>query len=314
VAGISLAYAGPAFQAAYRTAAPDVLLLGSASTSGSDGNPGNVYAINAADGMVLWHFSAGKPVTGLINYDAATDTFFVPTRGEGVKAYAILGSAPPPVGNPPDTGTVPSLKWRSPDTAGDYAVHCVRVSTDVACVTSGIENGVGGKGVVRVMDKTSGSLKAGPFTTSISGPYAPVLDSGLALPGLAISGATDGVEVLSIDTSKTPGQAIASRGTWTPPTNVAISSPAVFQDARRYLVVGGGTGKTATDGQRLYRISLDTPGGQAQVSAQITADGTINSKGTSETLGQPYYDTATGLYVVGTSEGHVWAIPSATFH
>jgi len=265
IAGITRSYGSAAFQAAYPM---DVLLLGSTS--------GRVFAINAMTGDTLWTVSAGSPVDALITYDAATDLFWVPTSGAGVKAFSLAGSSPT---------VAAKLAWSSPDTSGSYRVYCVRTAgyTYIACVDT--------SGMLRVMDKTKGTVLASAST--VSAPTGMVRVQGsAATPGMVVSSAS-AVQVLTI-TGTTP--TIASAGTWTP--SLTLSTPSVYADSG-YFVVGGSD-------RRLHKVSLANAT-QTSQSAQVT------TQAPSMNLGQPILDTASGLHIFGTSDGHIWAIPGSSF-
>jgi hypothetical protein len=294
VAGITWAYGSQWFKSHYSV---DILLLGSTT--------GNVYAIDTSNGNVLWTFSAGHGVYGLINYDSTTDVFYVPTLGGGVLAYDLTTSTPT---------KAPSLKtgWAYADAGGNYTYHCVRFLTNIACVND--------TGALYVVDKLTGSSskRVNNYNTNTTSPNAPVLDSysgNSTKPGLVITTAS-GVKIFTIDTTKSPYSVAQLGSTWTPPRGVSLSTPVVFSDlARRYLVVGGSTGTTGrnsdcttvapiTCGQRLYRISLND-------ATRVASSPRVSKQANSVTLAQPVYDSASDRYLFGTIDGHVWAVPSA---
>ncbi len=266
VSGITRAYASAAFRAAYPM---DVLLLGSTS--------GTVYAIDTTSGATLWTLSAGAPVYALINYDALTDLFWVPTAGAGVKAFTMAGSSP-------TVAAAPAPSWTSPDSTGSYRFNCVRTlgTATITCINTG--------GVVWFMDKATGALKSPTYATGVSSPTALVRVSGKAATnGLVVSSATR-VQVLAVDDTT---YAVTPLGTWIP-SGVRISTPAVYGDSG-FVVAGG-------NDRRLHRVSLAN-------AAELSQSPQVSTQAVGLSLAQPVFDGASGRYLFGTSDGHLWAIP-----
>jgi hypothetical protein len=237
---------------------------------------GTVYAIDTLTGATLWTLAAGAGIYSLIPYDPATNLFFVATAGAGVKTYTLTGSGP-------TVAATPLSSWVNPEPAGTYRVGCVRTAANagLACLNSA--------GVVRVMDKATGALQAAAFTSAISAPTGLSRVTGTAAAqGLVVSSATQ-LQVLSATGSPF---AITSLGVYSP--GLTLSVPAIFGDSG-YLVVG------ASD-RRLHRVALANAVQQAQTSP-------VASQSSSLLLGTPIFDTATRLYLFGTSDGHIWALP-----
>jgi hypothetical protein len=232
---------------------------------------GTVYAVDATTGATLWTVAAGAPIYALLNYDRSTDMFWVPTTGAGVKAYSMAGSSP-------TVAAVPAPGW-NPDPSHSYRLYCARLlgAATVTCLDT--------SGVLQFLDQTTGAPRATP-STGVSSPTALVRIPG----GLVVSSAT-AVQVLSVNET-TFG--ITSLGIWAPP-GLRISTPVVFTSSG-FLVVGG-------NDRRLHKISLANATELAQ-SPQVTtqAPGMI--------LAQPVYDGTSGRYLFGTSDGHLWAIPT----
>jgi outer membrane protein assembly factor BamB len=258
--------------AAFAAAYPmDILLIGSTS--------GRVYALNALTGATLWSFSAGAGIYSLLTYDPLTNIFYVPTAGAGVLAYSLAGSSP-------SVAPTPAPGWTNPEPAGLYRLTCVRTaaSAGIACLNT--------SGVLRVMDKVTGALQAPAYATAIPAPTGLARVTGsAATPGLVVSSASQ----LQILTATGTPYAIASAGVWSP-AGVTLSTPSIYGD-RGFLLVGGSD-------RRLHRISLAGATEQAQ-SSQV---GTQNTGGIR--LGQPVLDADTGRCLFGTSDGHIWALPS----
>ncbi len=238
---------------------------------------GTVYAVDTLTGATLWSFPAGAGIFALITYDPLTDLFYVPTAGAGVRAYSLAGSSP---SIPPS----PAPGWSFPEPAGTYRLTCVRtaLSAGLACVNVA--------GLLHVVDKLTGALQVPAYATAIPGPTSLARVDGVAsAPGLVVSSATQ-LQVLT--TAGTP-YAVASAGVWSP--GLTLSPPAVYANSG-YLVVG------ASD-RRLHRIDLAS-------ATQLAESPQVGSQGPILRLGQPAYDAASGRYLFGTSDGHIWALPS----
>jgi len=240
---------------------------------------GTIFAIDCNTGNTLWTIAAGAGIYSLITYDPLTNVFWVPTSGAGVKAYTIVGSSPTVAAPPVST-------WTNPEPTGSYRVLCVRTASSVyvACVDT--------SGVLRVMNKTTGAVQAS-FSTGISSPSGLARVSGsAATSGLTVSSAS----TVQVFTGTGTPYALARVGTWTP--GVTISTPAILAD-NGYLVAGGSD-------RRLHKVSLAS-------AAQTSQSAQVSTQASSLNLGQPILDTASGLIVFGTSDGHMWAIPSTSF-
>lgn len=272
VSGVVYAAGHPDFQRDFGT---DVLFIGSAT--------GNVYAIDGITGTSLWSppLAVGAPVHGLIVYDPATNYIYVPTSGQGVKAYDLTGHAT----------SAPSLLTTWPTTAdagllgGDYR-FCIRTASSrgIACLDT--------LGVLRVFDKTSGVLLATAFDTLIGFPSALMRISGTAGQGFVVSNPTT-ARVISATGTPYTIQFVGSP--WSPASGAIISTPAVFADSG-YYVVG------ASDGS-LHRVSLSNG------AELLPASPAITTRNTSILLAQPVYDSANARFLFGTDDGHLWAIP-----
>jgi outer membrane protein assembly factor BamB len=255
--------------AAFASAYPMDILLIGSTT-------GRVYALNALTGATLWSFSAGAGIYALLTYDPLTNLFYVPTAGAGVRAYTLAGSSP-------TAAATPAPGWANPEPAGVYRLTCVRTaaSAGIACLNT--------SGVLRVMDKATGALQAPAYTSAIAAPTGLARITGTAaIPGLVVSSATQ----LEILTATGSPYAIARAGSWSP--GLTLSTPSVYGD-QGFLLVG-------SSDRRVHRISLASATLQAQ-SQQV------DTQGASPRLGQPVFDSATGRYLFGTSDGHIWALP-----
>ena len=252
----------------------DILLLGSATT-------GNVLAIDATTGETLWTVNAGAPVRALITYDSAAYRFYVPTSGGGVVAFD-MGPSRAKRGEP----AVPAVQlasWQNP--GGTYSLYCARAheAGSIACIDR--------TGLLQVFEGATGAVRAS-LATGISSPSSLIRVNGSS-PGFVVSNAT---QVQRLAASGTP-TVLSTVGTWLP-TSGGISS-ALILSVSGYIIVPGSDGA-------LHRLRLS----DAQWLSQSPALPAVTSP---RFLGPIAYDTANGLYVFGSSEGRVWAIPTSSF-
>jgi outer membrane protein assembly factor BamB len=241
---------------------------------GSARPPGEVLAIDARHGTIVWDGVDPKaPVTALITYDSATNRIFVPTAGRGVVAYSLNDTKP---GDGPKTEA-----WRSKDAV--YTHHCTKGydGRSIVCVDT--------SGVLKVLDKATGT-ELGLYETGLPNPTS-VVALGAPTPGFVVANAS---RVLRLLASGTAPLTITPAGpAWMPGGTL---SPVFVFPLSGYLVV-------AANDRRLHKLSLDTlqPLGTS-VQAETASGSSI--------LGPIGWSQSDQLYVFGTDEGRVWAIPS----
>jgi len=262
VAGVTRADASAAFRAAYPM---DVLFLGSATT-------GKVYAIDATNGATLWTVGAGASVYALIQYDSGTNYLYAPTSGAGIVALDLGASSPTTAARVPAT-------WTNP--GGTYRTYCVRppVAGTLGCIDT--------SGLLRVLDRTTGALKA-QLVTGVASPtqLSRVLNG---TPGFVVGSSSQTLRV----TGNASLTSLAAGGRWTPGQTL---SPQYVNSAAGWIMV-------AASDLRLHKLSSET-GMEIGQSAPITA------RAPGLLLGPPAFDAATQHFIFGTSEGRVWAIPA----
>ncbi len=237
---------------------------------------GNVLAIDATTGETLWTVNAGASVQALVTYDSAGYRFYVPTAGGGVVAFDMRPSGP-------TAPAVPLAGWQNP--GGAYSLYCARTyeATSIACVDR--------TGVLLVLDAATGAIRAS-LATGLTSPSTLIRVTG-ATPGFVVTNAR---QVQRIVASGAP-TVLSTLGTWLPTSGV-ISSALVLS-VSGYVVV------SSSDGS-LHRLRLS----DAQWLSQTPPLPSVTSP---RFLGPIAYDTANGLYVFGSSEGRVWAIPTSSF-
>lgn len=235
---------------------------------------GNVLAIDATTGATLWTVNAGAPVRALVNYDSAGYRFYVPTSGGGVVAYDMTPSGP----------TVPAARlagWQNP--GGSYSLYCARTyeASSIACIDRA--------GLLRVLDGATGAVRASR-ATGLSSPSTLVRVAG-ATPGFVVG---DGSQVQRLVASGTP-TALSSAGTWAPPSGT-ISS-ALILSVSGYVIVASSDGS-------LHKLGLSD-------AHWISRSAPVPAVTSPRYLGPIAYDPGTHLFVFGSSEGRIWAIPDA---
>jgi hypothetical protein len=272
VAGINRAYASADFQAAYPR---DILLIGSAT------HDGNVLAIDTLTGRTLWTVNAGSPVRALITYDSATNSFFVPTNGAGVVAFNLTGSFPDPQRDGRDIRPA-QLPWQKQEDS--YSHWCPKGynGTSIVCVDR--------SGVLRVIDKSSGALQGPPYDTKLKSPSSLVVLGGTS-PGFVVGNAS---EVRRLSASGTPITVSLVGEPWKP--GVTLSPVMVFS-TYGYLMVAGSD-------RVLHKLNL------ADLQPIATSTPPVSSVDGQVILGSLAWDSVDRLFVFGTDEGRVWAIPS----
>lgn len=237
---------------------------------------GNVLAIDATSGETLWTVNAGAPVEALVSYDNAGYRFYVPTVGGGVVTFDMRPSGP-------IAPAVPLAGWQNP--GGSYSLHCTRSyeAGAMACIDR--------SGNLLILDGATGAVRA-QRATGLSSPSSLVRLTGAA-PGFVVTNAN---QVQRLAPTGTPA-VLSTVGTWLPTSGV-ISSALVLS-VSGYIIVAGSDGS-------LHRLRLS----DAQWLAQSPALPAVTSP---RFLGPIAYDTVNGLYVFGSSEGRVWAIPTSSF-
>ena len=276
VAGITRSFGAPAFQAAYPH---DLLLLGSATT-------GNVLAIDGVTGETLWTVNAGAPVSSLVNYDARSNRFYVTTEGNGVVAFDLTGSGPSAA-----TPALPVAGWVNPDPGGLYTLHCTRSyqAGRLGCVNRA--------GMLREIDGATGAVLA-LHDTGLRAPSSIVRAPAPAY-GYVVGNATE-IQRLAADATS----GLSRAGSWL--ASAAGTEPATTISSALILSTSGYIMVSSADGA-LHRLRLSDASHLSQSPPVSSATG-----GPLE-LGPVAYDTANGMFVFGTAEGRVWAVPSSSF-
>ena len=236
---------------------------------------GRVLALNAATGATLWTVDTGVTAGVRANSwpDVLTNRLYVATNGGGVLAYDLGTSSPT---------TAPALLagWVNP--GGTYRLACgyAAAATDLACVDTA--------GTLRVLDKATGAVRAS-IATGASSPSALARVTGTA-PGYVVGNASRVVRLLRAGTSP----ALSVAGQWIP-AGLTLSPAQVF--------VGAGTIVVAASDKRLHKLALATASDTGQ-SVLVT------SQRSTVLLGPPAFDVVNNLFVFGTDDGRVWAVPS----
>jgi outer membrane protein assembly factor BamB len=236
---------------------------------------GNVLAIDATNGDTLWTVDAGAPVRALVNYDSGTNRFYVPTDGGGVLAFDMSLSGPSEA-DPAD----PVQGWANP--GGVYSLYCAKgfEAGTMACIDI--------DGVLRVLDGETGEVRASR-ATELSSPGTLVRVAG-ATPGFVV-GDADAIQRLVATGSP---YTLERAGIWSAGPQ-AISS-ALILSVSGYIIVASSDGS-------LHELRLADAQWVSQTVAVPSATGAVE-------LGPIAYDTVDHLYVFGTAEGRVWAIPT----
>ncbi len=232
---------------------------------------GHVIAIDATTGGRLWTLPVGDAVRALITYDAATNRIFVPT-GHGIVAYHFDDSVSP--NDPPK----PVAGWGID--GGSYTLHCTRGLTagSIACVDR--------TGVLNVLD-SAGVVRAS-VNTGLTSPTTLVRIAGAA-PGFVVGNvrqvrriSATGPYTLSLVENAWPGS--------------GALSPALVFTSMGHIIVASSDGYLhrlrLSDGQWVDRSPTPLP---AVTSPRF--------------FGAIAYEATSRMFVFGTSEGRVWAIP-----
>lgn len=271
VSGVAASGGAAAFRAAYP--GMDVLFLGSATT-------GNVLAIRADTGATLWTISTGAPgVDTLTSYDAATNYLWVPTS-TGVQAWDLGRSGP--------AASTPARRaWTA--NVGAHSTYCVRTTIEawMACVST--------TGTLRLLDKASGAVKV-TLETGVTLPST-VVRVAYGTPGFIVGNGRQVARVVAADATLTR-LSVGSR--WQP--SGWTLSPVVLFSASGYLIVGASD--LTTQGLHLYKRSSE------DLSPLARSPDTVQAADRNTLIGPPSYDSTDRLYLFGTAEGRVWAIPS----
>jgi hypothetical protein len=234
---------------------------------------GRVIALDATNGNPLWTLNAGSSLRAALVYDPGVNRFYVPTSTAGVLAYDMTGSSP-------TVAPGAAKEWQNP--GGSYRLYCIRTfqADSIGCLDN--------TGQLRVLGRIYGEVRA-QLTTGISTPTTLTRVVGTS-PGFVIGNASAVQRVLA---SGTP-LALTSAGTYTAPANVTISSAITFS-SDGFMVVAGSD-------LLLHKLSL----ANAQ---EIGQSAPLTSATSGASLGPIGYDSTDRLFVFGTSEGRVWAIP-----
>ena len=258
VAGVTRQYAAAAFQAAYPT---DVLFLGSTS--------GRLFALNASTGAAYWTVNAGAAIRAPTRYDVSKNWLYAHTAS-GIVAYDLGTSSP-------TQAPSPAAGWVNP--GGDYRIACAAglASTDLTCADN--------SGVVRVVNKTTGAVKA-TLASTVTGPSTLWPVTG-ASPGYVLSSATR-VQRLRVGGSPL---AISVAGEWAP--GVTLSPAQVFS-ADGTIYVGGSDGM-------VHKLALADASDTGVSVAIATEAGAVQ-------IGPPAYDGLNQQFLFGTDDGRVWAV------
>jgi hypothetical protein len=230
---------------------------------------GRLLAVDARTGATLWTLAVGPPIGATSYYDASSNWLFVHTDG-GVRAYDLSTSTQ-------NTPPSPAAGWVNP--GGAYGLACVRRSAnELACIDK--------SGLVSVLDKATGAVHA-TLATGLSLPSS-LWNVAAAPSGLVVG---NGSAVQRLTVTGTPATAISTAGSWNP--GLTLSPLQVFQ-AEGFIYLG------ASD-LRLHKLRLADAGDTAltvSVSPQAPS-----------TLAPMVYDVASQLFLFGSSDGHLWAVP-----
>jgi hypothetical protein len=261
ISGVTRKYAAAAFRAAY---ASDVLFLGSTS--------GRLFALNASTGAAYWFVDAGAAIRAATRYDGATNRLYVPTAS-GIVAYDLGTSGPT---QPPAQAT----GWTRP--GGDYRVGCAAglASTDIACADV--------TGTVRILDKTTGAVKAS-LATTVTSPST-LWPVGGSSPGYVLSSAAS-VQRLLVGGSPL---AITVAGEYAPGVTL---SPVVVFTSEDSIYVGGSD-------NMLHKLAL----GDASDTGLGVAIAPEAAGVTTVQIGPPAYDGVNQQFLFGTDDGRIWAV------
>lgn len=235
---------------------------------------GDVLAVDARTGQLVWTVSAGSPVRALPTYDfdASSWRLYVATDGGGIVAYDLAGSSP---------GVAPLAlaSWSNP--GGAYTLGCIPFpyggATSLACADR--------NGVVSLVDRLSGAVAA-TVATGLSTPTS-IWQAGSAL---LVSNAA---QVIRLDASGTaPAVALAQTAGYAP--GLTLSPIQVFV-ADGFVYVGGSD-------LRIHKLALATL-------AELSTSMLLRTQAPGVVLGPPAYDVVNDRVVVGTSDGRIWALP-----
>jgi len=235
---------------------------------------GNLIALNAETGAPFWTIAMGSNSFALAYYDAGTNSIFVPTSA-GVFAYNLSTSRP---------GTPPAVVsgWANP--GGAYTVGCVRTTSAsyIGCVDR--------SGILRVIDKATGRVQA-QIPTGVSSPSPSSLSRMSAgTPGFVVGSASTIVRVAANATFTT----LSVVGQWTPP-GITLS-PILGFSPSGYVI-------TAGSDLRLHKLSSETV-------QQIGQSNPITARLSQPLVGAPSWDSTNNLFLLGTNEGRIWAVPA----
>ena len=261
ITGVTWGYGSAHFQANYST---DVLFVGSAEPAG------NVVAIDATDGTVLWTLPTGSPVNALPTYDAASDVLIVPTDA-GILAYDMATST---------DGIAPQFLWQL--LGATYTVPCVRTTSAsyLACVDT--------SGHLTVLEKRTG-VEQGSLDTGLADPVT-LMRVSAGTPGFVVSNASSVARVVADATFQSV--TLPVENVWTP--GFTISSVLGFS-SRGYLITAGNL--------RIYKLSSVN-------AQELSSSGPVTPcSSDGDLLGSPSWDETNQRYLFGTNEGRVWTIP-----
>jgi hypothetical protein len=261
VSGVTRKYAAAAFQAAY---ASDLLFLGSTS--------GRLFALNASTGAAYWSVDAGAPIRAATRYDGTNNRLYVHTAS-GIVAYDLgtSGASQPPA---------QAAGWVRP--AGDYRLACAAgiAATDLACADVG--------GTIRILDKTTGAVKAA-LATTVTSPST-LWPVGGSAAGYVLSSAAS-VQRLRVGGSPL---AITVAGEYAPG---ATLSPVLVFTSESTIYVGG-----SDHALRKLRLGDASDTGEAvTIAPEAASVGTVQ-------VGPPAYDGDRQQFLFGTDDGRLWAV------
>jgi hypothetical protein len=173
----------------------------------------------------------------------------------------------------------PAVSFANP--GGNYRQFCVRtpVATALGCVDT--------SGVLRVLDRTSGAVRA-QLATGVSSPsMLSKVQNGT--PGFVLGNSSQVLRVTANATLTT----LSAGGRWQPSGQVL--SPLFVNSAAGWIMV-------ASSDLRLHKLSSETAG-------DLGTSPAITTRTTGVHLGPPAYDSTNQRFVFGTSEGRVWSVP-----
>jgi hypothetical protein len=234
---------------------------------------GRVLAVDAASGATLWTVNTGVAAGVRANtwYDVLTNRLYVATNGGGVLAYDLGTSSP---AGPPS----PLAGWSNP--GGTYRLACARAptSTELACVDV--------SGTLSLLDKATGAVRASLATGAVS-PSALARITGAA-PGFVVGNAS---RVVRVNQAGAP-PVLTAAGQWAP--GLTLSPAQAFP--------GPGMIVVAASDRRLHKLSL--------VDASDTGQSVlVTPQPASVLVGPPAFDVLNEMFVFGTEDGRVWAVP-----